>query len=430
MTIPYSGLEPIEKASKDELAALQTERLIKTLHHAYDNVPHYREAFDAVGVRPEDCTELSHLQRFPFLVKEDLRRSYPFGMLAVPRTDIVRVHASSGTTGKPTVVAYTRNDIDMWSDVMARSIYAAGGRPGDIAHVAYGYGLFTGGLGAHYGAERLGCSVIPMSGGQTEKQVTLINDLRPRIILVTPSYCLSLIDEMESQGLDPAASSLEIGIFGAEPWSDEMRNQIEERLGIDAVDIYGLSEVIGPGVAQECVETKDGLTIWEDHFYPEIIDPDTAEVLPDGEEGELVITSLTKEALPVIRYRTRDLTRLLPGTARTMRRIARIKGRSDDMLIIRGVNVYPSQVEVELLKVSELAPHYQLEVIRSGNVNGLVVNVESKDRLGEASAAAAATEATMHIKSNIGITVDVRVHPPGTVVRSTGKAQRVVDATT
>jgi phenylacetate-CoA ligase len=413
----------------DELIALQTQRLITTLNHAYDNIPHYREVFDAAGVRPEDCTELSDIQQFPFLVKEDLRRSYPFGMLAVPRTDVVRIHASSGTTGKPTVVAYTRNDIDMWSDVMARSIYAAGGRPGDIAHVAYGYGLFTGGLGAHYGAERLGCSVVPMSGGQTEKQVTLINDLKPRIILVTPSYCLSLIDEMESQGLDPSESSLEVGIFGAEPWSDEMRNQIEERLGIDAVDIYGLSEVIGPGVAQECVETKDGLTIWEDHFYPEIIDPDTGEVLPSGEEGELVITSLTKEALPVIRYRTRDLTRLLPGTARTMRRIARIKGRSDDMLIIRGVNVYPSQVEVELLKVTELAAHYQLEVVRAGNTNGLVVNVESKDRLGEALSAAAATEARMHIRSNIGITVDVRVHPPGTVERSTGKAQRVIDAT-
>jgi phenylacetate-CoA ligase len=424
----YTGLHAIETASRDELAALQIERLINTLHHAYDNVPHYREAFDTAGVRPEDCTELSGLQQFPLLVKEDLRRNYPFGMLAVPRTDVVRIHASSGTTGKPTVVGYTRNDIDMWSDVMARSIYAAGGRPGDIAHVAYGYGLFTGGLGAHYGAERLGCSVVPMSGGQTEKQVTLINDLQPRVILVTPSYCLSLIDEMESQGFDPKESSLEVGIFGAEPWSDEMRNQIEERLGIDAVDIYGLSEVIGPGVAQECIETKDGLTIWEDHFYPEIIDPDTGEFLPDGEEGELVITSLTKEALPVIRYRTRDLTRLLPGTARTMRRIARIKGRSDDMMIIRGVNVYPSQVEVELLKVTELAPHYQLEVVKAGNNNGLVVNVESKDRLGEAMSAAAATEATMHIKSNIGITVDVRVHPPGTVERSTGKAQRVIDA--
>ncbi len=421
------GLHTIETASKEELRALQRERLVWTLNHAYDNVEHYRKTFDAAGVRPGDLTELSDLERFPFLVKDDLRRHYPFGMLAVPRDEIVRIHASSGTTGKPTVVAYSRNDLDMWADVMARSIYAAGGRKGDIAHVAYGYGLFTGGLGAHYGAERLGCAVVPMSGGQTEKQVTLINDFEPRVILVTPSYCLSLIDEMEGQGLDPRESSLEIGIFGAEPWSDEMRAQIEERLGIDAVDIYGLSEVIGPGVAQECVETKDGLTIWEDHFYPEIIDPDTGEVLPDGEEGELVITSLTKEAMPVIRYRTRDLTKLLPGTARTMRRIARIKGRSDDMLIIRGVNVYPSQVEVELLKVEELAPHYQLEVVSEGNTNGLVVNVESKEHLAEAVAAAAATEACMHIKSNIGVTVAVHVQPPGTVVRSTGKAKRVVD---
>jgi phenylacetate-CoA ligase len=317
----------------------------------------------------------------------------------------------------------------MWSDVMARSIYAAGGRPGDITHVAYGYGLFTGGLGAHYGAERLGCTVIPMSGGQTEKQVTLINDLKPRIILVTPSYCLSLIDEMETQGFDPRESSLEIGIFGAEPWSVEMRTQIEERLGIDAIDIYGLSEVIGPGVAQECIETKDGLTVWEDHFYPEIINPDTGDVLPDGEEGELVFTSLTKEAMPVIRYRTRDITRLLPGTARRMRRIARIKGRTDDMLIIRGVNVYPSQVEVELLKVSELAPHYQIEVIRRANSKGLVVHVESRDQVAPDAARNLAARAEQHIKENIGTTVDVRVEPPGTVTRSLGKAQRVIDRT-
>jgi phenylacetate-CoA ligase len=424
------GLEAIETASRDELAALQYERLTKTLHHAYDNVEHYRNAFTNAGVHPDDCGSLDDLAGFPFLVKDVLRVNYPFGLLAVPREQVVRVHASSGTTGKPTVVAYTRNDVDLWADVMARSIYAAGGRPGDIAHVAYGYGLFTGGLGAHYGAERLGCTVVPMSGGQTEKQVTLINDLEPRIILVTPSYCLSLIDEMENQGLDPVASSIEIGIFGAEPWSDEMRHQIEQRLGIDAVDIYGLSEVIGPGVAQECVETKDGLTIWEDHFYPEIIDPATGTVLPDGEEGELVITSLTKEALPVIRYRTGDLTRLLPGTARTMRRIARIKGRTDDMMIIRGVNVYPSQIEVELLKVATLVPHYQIEVIQAGNTKGLIVHVESADAIGEAAAAAAATEAQFHIKSNIGITVDVRVEAPGSVQRSTGKAQRVVDHTT
>jgi phenylacetate-CoA ligase len=348
-------------------------------------------------------------------------------MFAVPRQDIVRIHASSGTTGKPIIVGYTRNDIDTWSDVMARSIFAAGGRPGDIAHVAYGYGLFTGGLGAHYGAERLGCTVIPMSGGQTEKQVTLINDLKPRIILVTPSYCLSLIDEMEAQGVDPRESSLEIGIFGAEPWSEEMRLQIEEQLGIDAIDIYGLSEVIGPGVAQECIETKDGLTVWEDHFYPEIIDPVTGDVLRDGEEGELVFTSLTKEAMPVIRYRTRDITRLLPGTARPMRRIARIKGRTDDMLIIRGVNVYPSQVEVELLKVAEFAPHYQLEVIQQGNTKGLVVHVETRFEISDELAGKLSDRAMRHIKENIGITVEIQIESPGTVERSLGKAQRVVD---
>jgi phenylacetate-CoA ligase len=423
------GLHPIESSSVENLRSVQLERLRWSLQHAYDNVPHYRQAFDTAGVSPQDCETLEDLTGFPFLVKEDLRLNYPYGMFAVPRSDVIRLHASSGTTGKPTVVGYTRNDIDMWADVMARSIYAAGGRPGDIAHIAYGYGLFTGGLGAHYGAERLGCSVIPMSGGQTQKQVALINDLKPRIILVTPSYCLSLIDEMEAQGLDPKASSLEIGIFGAEPWSDTMRIQIEERLAIDAIDIYGLSEVIGPGVAQECIETKDGLTVWEDHFYPEIIDPDTGEVLPDGEEGELVFTSLTKEALPVIRYRTRDITRLLPGTARPMRRIARIKGRTDDMLIIRGVNVYPSQVEVELLKVPEFAPHYQLEVIQQGNAKGLVVHVEAKDQISAELEDQLSSRARKHIKDCIGITVDVRVEPPGAVTRSLGKAQRVVDHT-
>jgi phenylacetate-CoA ligase len=424
-----AGLHPIESATEEDLRLLQLERLQWSLRHAYDNVAHYRQAFDAAGVSPDDCGTLEDLARFPFLVKEDLRVNYPYGMFAVPREDVVPVHASSGTTGKPIIVGYTVRDIDMWSDVMARSIYAAGGRPGDITHVAYGYGLFTGGLGAHYGAERLGCTVIPMSGGQTEKQVTLINDLKPRIILVTPSYCLSLIDEMETQGFDPRESSLEIGIFGAEPWSVEMRTQIEERLGIDAIDIYGLSEVIGPGVAQECIETKDGLTVWEDHFYPEIINPDTGDVLPDGEEGELVFTSLTKEAMPVIRYRTRDITRLLPGTARRMRRIARIKGRTDDMLIIRGVNVYPSQVEVELLKVSELAPHYQIEVIRRANSKGLVVHVESRDQVAPDAARNLAARAEQHIKENIGTTVDVRVEPPGTVTRSLGKAQRVIDRT-
>lgn len=421
------GLHAIETAPVDELRSLQLKRLRWSLQHAYDNVDHYRQAFDAAGVTPDACVSLDDLARFPFLEKEDLRVNYPYGMFAVPRKNVVRIHASSGTTGQPTVVGYTRADLEVWSDVMARSIYAAGGRQGDIAHVAYGYGLFTGGLGAHYGAERLGCTVIPMSGGQTKKQVTLINDLKPRIILVTPSYCLSLIDEMEAQGLDPRESSLEIGIFGAEPWSDEMRQQIEERLGVDAVDIYGLSEVIGPGVAQECVETKDGLTVWEDHFYPEIIDPDTGKVLPDGEEGELVFTSLTKEALPVIRYRTRDITRLLPGTARTMRRIARIKGRTDDMLIIRGVNVYPSQIEVELLKVPELAPHYQLEIVQTGNVKELVVHVETQEFVSDATAAGLSAQAADNIKDCVGITVEVSVESPGEVARSLGKAQRVID---
>jgi phenylacetate-CoA ligase len=424
-----AGLHPIESGTNEELRSLQLERLKWSLRHAYDNVVHYRRAFDAAGVSPGDCEALEDLALFPFLVKEDLRLNYPYGMFAVPRQDVVRIHASSGTTGKPIIVGYTRGDIDTWSDVMARSIYAAGGRQGDIAHVAYGYGLFTGGLGAHYGAERLGCTVIPMSGGQTEKQVTLINDLRPRIILVTPSYCLSLIDEMEAQGLDPRESSLEIGIFGAEPWSEEMRLQIEERLGIDAIDIYGLSEVIGPGVAQECIETKDGLTVWEDHFYPEIIDPVTGDVLEDGEEGELVFTSLTKEAMSVIRYRTRDITRLLPGTARPMRRIARIKGRTDDMLIIRGVNVYPSQVEVELLKVAEFAPHYQLEVIQQGNTKGLVVHVETRAEVSDELAQQLSARAIRHIKQNIGITVEIEIEAPSTVARSLGKAQRVVDAT-
>jgi len=423
------GLHPIESGDVEELRALQITRLQWSLRHAYDNVPHYKQAFEEAEVTPNDCATLDDLDRFPLLTKEDLRHNYPFGMFAVPQRDVIRIHASSGTTGKPTIVGYTRNDIDLWSDLMARSIYAAGGRQGDAVHVAYGYGLFTGGLGAHYGAERLGCTVIPMSGGQTEKQVMLINDLKPRIILVTPSYCLSLIDEMESQGLDPVASSLEIGIFGAEPWTDEMRIQIEDRLGIDAVDIYGLSEVMGPGVAQECVESKDGLTVWEDHFYPEILDPDTGEVLPDGTEGELVLTSLTREAMPVIRYRTRDIARLLPGTARTMRRIGRIRGRTDDMLIIRGVNVYPSQIEAELLKVSELSAHYQIEVVQEGNSKGLVVHVESKQHIDEDATRNASAAAAHSIKNNIGLTVEVRVEPPGSVVRSLGKANRVIDNT-
>ena len=419
-----AGYEPIETASIDELRTLQTERLQSTLHNAYANIAHYTRAFDAAGVLPDDVTSLDDLARLPFLVKDDLREAYPFGMFAVPREDLVRVHASSGTTGKPTVVGYTAADIDTWATVMARSLFAAGGRPGDLLHNAYGYGLFTGGLGAHYGGEKLGCTVVPFGGGQTERQIQLITDFEPRLITVTPSYCLNLIEEMERLGLDPAATSLQVGIFGAEPWTEGMRTEIEERLGIDAVDIYGLSEVIGPGVAQECVETKDGLTIWEDHFYPEIIDPETGDVLPDGEEGELVITSLTKQALPVIRYRTRDITTLLPGTARTMRRLARITGRSDDMLIIRGVNVYPSQIEAELMQVDGLSAHYQLHKGTDGTMATLTVMVEALDPA--ADRAALAAQARERIKTMIGVTATVEVVEPFAVPRSQGKAQRVV----
>jgi len=419
-----AGYEPIETASLDELRTLQTERLQSTLRNAYANIDHYTRAFDAAGVHPDDVTSLDDLARLPFLVKDDLREAYPFGMFAVPREDLVRVHASSGTTGKPTVVGYTAADIDTWATVMARSLFAAGGRPGDLLHNAYGYGLFTGGLGAHYGGEKLGCTVVPFGGGQTERQIQLITDFEPRLITVTPSYCLNLIEEMERLGLDPAASSLQVGIFGAEPWTEGMRTEIEERLGIDAVDIYGLSEVIGPGVAQECVETKDGLTIWEDHFYPEIIDPETGDVLPDGEEGELVITSLTKQALPVIRYRTRDITTLLPGTARTMRRLARITGRSDDMLIIRGVNVYPSQIEAELMQVDGLSAHYQLHKGTDGTMATLTVMVEALDPA--ADRAALAAQARERIKTMIGVTATVEVVEPFAVPRSQGKAQRVV----
>lgn len=419
-----AGYEPIETASIDELRTLQTERLQSTLHNAYANIAHYTRAFDAAGVHPDDVTSLDDLARLPFLVKDDLREAYPFGMFAVPREDLVRVHASSGTTGKPTVVGYTAADIDTWATVMARSLFAAGGRPGDLLHNAYGYGLFTGGLGAHYGGEKLGCTVVPFGGGQTERQIQLITDFEPRLITVTPSYCLNLIEEMERLGIDPAATSLQVGIFGAEPWTEGMRTEIEERLGIDAVDIYGLSEVIGPGVAQECVETKDGLTIWEDHFYPEIIDPETGDVLPDGEEGELVITSLTKHALPVIRYRTRDITTLLPGTARTMRRLARITGRSDDMLIIRGVNVYPSQIEAELMQVDGLSAHYQLHKGTDGTMATLTVMVEALDPA--ADRAALAAQARERIKTMIGVTATVEVVEPFAVPRSQGKAQRVV----
>jgi len=408
--------EPIEKAPVSELRKIQAERLRWSLAHAYDNIPRYREKFAAAGVKPDDCRGLADLARFPFTTKADLRETYPFGMFAVPMERIVRIHASSGTTGKPTVVGYTARDIDTWTHLMARSLRAAGAQPGDKVHVAYGYGLFTGGLGAHYGAERLGLAVIPLGGGMTERQVQLIADFKPEIIMVTPSYMLAIADEMERQGFDPRKSSLRIGIFGAEPWTNELRNQIETRLSLEALDLYGLSEVMGPGVAQECAETKDGLTVWEDHFYPEIIDPDSGEVLPDGEKGELVITSLTKEALPVIRYRTRDLTRLLPGTARTMRRIEKITGRSDDMLIIRGVNVFPSQIEELVLKQPGLAPHYVLEVSKQGPLDHLAVIVEGD---------AAGKEGLQHsIKSTIGISAEVRI---GAVERSIGKAKRVID---
>lgn len=421
--------EAIERASVDELKALQLRRLQWSLRHAYDNVPHYKRAFEATGVRPNDLRDLDDLSRFPFLVKQDFRDQYPFGLLAVPREQAVRLHASSGTTGKPTIVAYTRSDIETWTELMARSIFAGGGRPGDLVHVAYGYGLFTGGLGAHYGAERLGCTVVPMSGGQTEKQVQLIRDLEPRVIMVTPSYMLAIAEEFARQGVDPASCALRIGIFGAEPWTNAMRTEIESRMGIDAVDIYGLSEVMGPGVAMECVSTKDGPVIWEDHFYPEIIDPDTGRVLPDGEEGELVLTSLTKEALPVIRYRTRDRTRLLPPTARTMRRMARISGRTDDMMIIRGVNVYPTQIEELVLKQSLLAPHYHLEIFREGHLDSLTVNVELQFGVEDhpARRAGVAGELTRSIKSYIGITTRVIVHPASSLERSLGKAKRVSD---
>jgi len=420
-------LEQIETASRDELQALQLQRLKWSLQHAYNNVPHYRRSFDAAGVHPDDLRTLDNLQRFPFTTKDDLRENYPFGMFAVPRERVVRVHASSGTTGKPTVVGYTARDIDTWSGLMARSIRAAGGRPGDIVHVAYGYGLFTGGLGAHYGAEQLGCTVIPMSGGQTQKQVQLIQDFRPDIIMVTPSYMLAIAEEFRRQGLDSEACSLSVGIFGAEPWTEAMRTQIEALMGIDAVDIYGLSEVIGPGVANECIETKDGSVIWEDHFYPEIVDPQTGRVLPDGEFGELVFTSLSKEALPVVRYRTRDLTRLLPPTARSMRRMAKIVGRSDDMLIIRGVNVFPTQVEELILGQPALAPHYVLEVSREGHLDVMTVHVEPAASAAHSSCESAARQLSESVKAFVGISVTVNVGGPGSIERSIGKAKRVID---
>ncbi len=422
-------LEPIEKASIDELRALQLQRLRATLAHAYAHSPVYKAKFDAAGVHPDDCRSLEDLARFPFTTKQDLRDHYPFGMFAVPREQLVRIHASSGTTGKPTVVGYTRKDIDTWADVVARSFRAAGARPGDMLHQSYGYGLFTGGMGAHYGAERLGLTVVPFGGGQTEKQIQLIRDFKPDIITVTPSYMLAICEQVEHMGLDPKELSLRIGIFGAEPWTNEMRQAIEKRMAIDAVDIYGLSEVMGPGVANECVETKDGPTIWEDHFYPEIIDPETGAVLPDGQEGELVFTSLTKEALPIIRYRTRDLTRLLPGTARTMRRMEKITGRSDDMMIIRGVNVFPTQIEELILKRPELSAHYQCVLTREGPLDNLRVAVETRPGLSpESIEARAAAKMLQHeIKVYVGSSVEIELRAEGGVERSQGKAKRVVD---
>jgi len=425
----FLPLDSIEKASVDELRSLQLKRLKKTLQHAYASSKVYRAKFDAVGIHPDDCKQLSDLAKFPFTTKSDLRESYPFGMFAVPQQQVVRIHASSGTTGKPTVVGYTANDIAMWAGCVARSIRAAGATPGDKVHISYGYGLFTGGLGAHYGAEHLGLTVIPFGGGQTERQVQLLQDFSPDIIMVTPSYMLALADEFDRQGLDPRTSSLRIGIFGAEPWTNDMRLAIEKRMGIDAVDIYGLSEVIGPGVASEYAQTKDGPTVWEDHFYPEIIDPETGEVLPDGELGELVFTSLTKEALPIIRYRTRDLTRLLPGTARAMRRMEKVTGRSDDMMIVRGVNVFPTQIEELILRQSALSAHYQCLLRKEGSMDTLTVKVETRSGLLSDSheAQMAAKQLEHDAKAYIGTSLKVELCNEGEVERSMGKAKRVVD---
>lgn len=421
-------LEPIETASRDEIAALQTSRMKWSLTHAYENSSFYRKRFDDAKVHPGDFNNLADLAKFPFTTKSDLRDNYPFGMFAVPREKIVRVHASSGTTGKATVVGYTAKDIEIWSDVVARSIRASGGRAGDMVHVAYGYGLFTGGLGAHYGAERLGCTTVPVSGGMTARQVTLISDFKPRVIMVTPSYMLSILDEFRRQNVDPRDCSLAVGIFGAEPWTNAMRSEIENAFDMHAVDIYGLSEVMGPGVANECVETKDGLHVWEDHFYPEIINPETGEVLPDGELGELVFTTLTKEGLPMVRYRTRDLSRLLPGTARTMRRMEKITGRSDDMIILRGVNVFPTQIEEQILKCGGLSPHFLIELTREGRMDAMIVHVEATVAAATESARkASANELAGHIKNNVGITAQVNVKEPGGVIRSEGKAKRVED---
>lgn len=428
LTPPRSSLDPIEIASRDEITALQLSRLRWTLNHAYDNVPMYRQRFDAAGVHPDDLTCLEDLAKFPFTMKADLRANYPFGLIAVPRERLARVHASSGTTGKPTVVGYTAGDIENWADLVARSMRASGTRPGDIVHVAYGYGLFTGGLGAHYGAEKLGCTVVPVSGGMTQRQVMLIEDLGPATIMVTPSYMLNILEQYRRTGLDPRASALQVGIFGAEPWTDAMRTEIEQAFDMHAVDIYGLSEVMGPGVANECVETKDGLHLWEDHFFPEIIDPDTGAVLPDGEVGELVLTTLTKEGQPLIRYRTRDLTRLMPGTARSMRRIDRITGRSDDMIILRGVNVFPTQIEEQVLRVHGLAPHYQIELVSDGRLAVMRVHVEPvTDQIDAPARAAMATRLAKNIKDTVGVSCDVIVEAHGGVPRSEGKAKRLVD---
>ncbi len=427
LTPEPSELDRHEIASRDDIRALQRERLAWSLRHAYDNVPHYHTAFDAAGVHPDQFKDLPDLAKFPFTIKTDLRDNYPFGMFAVPESKVARIHASSGTTGKPTVVGYTKRDIETWSDVVARSIRAAGGRAGMKVHIAYGYGLFTGGLGAHYGAERLGCTVIPISGGMTERQVQLINDFKPEVIMVTPSYMLAILDEFRKQGLDPRKSSLRVGIFGAEPWTNAMREEIEEAFDLHAVDIYGLSEVMGPGVASECVETKDGLHIWEDHFYPEVINPVTGEVLPDGEKGELVFTSLTKEAMPVIRYRTRDLTRLLPGTARTMRRMEKVTGRSDDMMIVRGVNVFPTQIEEKLLTIHDLSLHYQLVLTRDGRMDNMEIQVEARPEANFPAREAATKQLVQSVKDTIGITAVVTVLDPGSIERSVGKAKRIID---
>jgi phenylacetate-CoA ligase len=426
---PAAGdLDPAERMSVDELRALQLDRLRWTLRYAYANVPFYRKKFDAAGVSPQDCRSLEDLASFPVTTKDDLRENYPAGLFAVPVTELRRIHASSGTTGQPTVVGYTQADLDTWSDLMARSIRAAGGRPGDMVHVAYGYGLFTGGLGAHYGAERLGCTVIPASGGMTGRQVRLIADLRPRVIMVTPTYMLTILDEFDRAGLSARQSSLEIGIFGAEPWTEQMRAELEERAGLHAVDIYGLSEVMGPGVAVECVETKDGLTVWEDHFYPELIDPSSGAPTAAGERGEIVFTSLTKQGMPLIRYRTKDLTRLLPGTARPAhRRMERITGRSDDMIVLRGVNVFPTQIEEILLRIPGLAPHFQLVLTSRDHLDELTVQVEARAGLGEEQRAEAARALTAQVHDHVGVRVQVAVGDPGTIERSAGKMRRVVD---